>query len=125
MIYTATMLGDSTLNVTQVPDPSVVAGRWGLLPAGRFPECISLDTAMVGFMLVTPDTTGNPASGEDAYGIAWTLSTMGAGNDGQRCIPERAVDQEWITQILFMADGSLYERVRTNKMAFTKFVKRW
>ncbi|ECI4647696.1 hypothetical protein ID80_005075 [Salmonella enterica subsp. enterica serovar Ball] len=126
MIYTETdMPGIGTSDVTEVPDPAVVAGRWGLLPAGRFPQCDDLDTAMVGYMLVTPQTTGNPQSGEDAYGIVWTLSTAGAGSDGRRCIPVQAVDQEWITQVLFMADGSLYERVRTNNAAFTAFVKRW
>lgn len=126
MIYTDTStFGGEDQNVTQVPDPSVVAGRWGLLPAGRFPACDDLDTAMVGYMLMTPETRGNPVSGEGAYGIAWTISSMGAGSDGQRRIPVKAVDQEWITQTLLMADGSLYQRVRTNKTAFTKFVKRW
>ncbi|EDV5020544.1 hypothetical protein ID80_000998 [Salmonella enterica subsp. enterica serovar Ball] len=126
MIYTETdTLGGGTSDITEVPDPAVVAGRWGLLPAGRFPQCDDLDTAMMGYMLVTPDTRGNPQSGETAFGMAWTLSTMGAGNDGRRSIPVQAVDQEWITQVLFMADGSLYQRVRTNKTAFTTFVKRW
>ncbi|ECI4647636.1 hypothetical protein ID80_004201 [Salmonella enterica subsp. enterica serovar Ball] len=126
MIYTtAGIPGSSARSDTQIPDPAVVAGRWGLLPAGRFPACASLDTAMVGYMLVTPQTTGNPQSGEKAYGIVRTLSTAGAGSDGRRCIPVQAVDQEWITQALFMADGSLYERIRTNNASFTAFVKRW
>ncbi|EBY1700119.1 hypothetical protein DU083_22225 [Salmonella enterica subsp. enterica serovar Javiana] len=126
MIYANTpVLGSVEKHEQQIPDPSVVAGRWGLLPAGKFPACANLDTAMVGYMLVTPSTIGNPQSGAAAYGIAWTIATLGAGDDGRRRLPSPAVDQEWITQVLLMGDGSLFERVRTNRLAFTPFVKRW
>ncbi|HBZ9867374.1 TPA: hypothetical protein MND73_004304 [Salmonella enterica subsp. houtenae] len=127
MIYSNTVvLGKVIRNVLQVPDPQVVAGRWGLLPSDRFETCVALDTAMVGYMQVTPQTAGNPQSGSGAWGIVQTLSTYGAGDDGKRSLgaPPRG-SQEWVTQILFMADGSLYTRTRTNEEAFKPFVKRW
>lgn len=127
MIYNNTArLGKGIREVNQVPDPSVVAGRWGLLPAGAFPVCVDLDTAMVGYMQVTPQTGHNPLSGDSGRGIVQTLSTYGAGNDGQRLLSAPAANsQEWVTQILFMADGSLYTRTRTNAEKWKAFVKRW
>ncbi|EDG3206428.1 DUF977 family protein [Salmonella enterica] len=79
----------------------------------------------VGYMTVTPDTKGNPQSGDVAFGMVQTLDSLGAGNDGQKVIPAVGAAKEWITQILFMADGSLYTRARVNNNGFQPFVKRW
>lgn len=58
MIYTDTsVFGGEDQNVTQVPDPSVVAGL-----AWRFPACDNMDTAMVEYMLLASETVGNPVS---------------------------------------------------------------
>lgn len=103
----------------------LIAGRFGLFHAKDAPVCNNLDTAAVGYMTVTPDTNGNPQSGDMAFGMVQTLNSLGAGNDGQKVIPLVGGAKEWITQILFMADGSLYTRARVNNNSFQPFVKRW
>ncbi|EDQ7909940.1 hypothetical protein CFL29_005272 [Salmonella enterica] len=80
---------------------------------------------MIGYMLVTPDTKGNPQSGDLAYGQVQTLDSFGAGNDGQRTLPPVGEIKEWVMQIVLMADGSMYSRNRINNGAFQPFVKRW
>ncbi|EAA6839872.1 hypothetical protein DRX19_02225 [Salmonella enterica subsp. enterica] len=124
MIITNTnTLGEQSGQTTAIR-PNL-AGRFGLFHADDAPACENLDAAMVGYMFVTPDTQGNPQSGNQAYGMVQTLDSFGAGNDGQRTVPPVGSVKEWITQILFMADGSLYTRTRVNDGAFKPFVKRW
>ncbi|EBG0124357.1 hypothetical protein FIF56_12630 [Salmonella enterica subsp. enterica] len=113
---------------TGQPTPNLaelIAGRFGLFHAKDAPVCNNLDTATVGYMTVTPDTKGNPQSGDVAFGMVQTLDSLGAGNDGQKVIPPVGAAKEWITQILFMADGSLYTRARVNANGFQPFIKRW
>lgn len=103
----------------------LIAGKFGLLYAQDAPVCANLDTAVVGYMMVTPDTKGNPQAGDMAYGMVQTLDSLGAGNDGQKAIPTVGGSREWITQIILMADGSLYSRARVNNNVFQPFIKRW
>ncbi|EAN7516515.1 hypothetical protein DC560_19725 [Salmonella enterica] len=113
---------------TGQPAPNLadlIAGRFGLLHAEDAPVCTDLDTAKVGYMTITPDTKGNPQSGDFAYGQVQTVDSLGAGNDGQKVIPPVGGSREWITQILLMADGSLYSRSRVNNGGFQPFIKRW
>ncbi|HBL9998245.1 TPA: hypothetical protein LT059_002752 [Salmonella enterica subsp. enterica serovar Kodjovi] len=112
--------GQPTPNLSEL-----IAGRFGLFHAKDAPVCNNLDTATVGYMTVTPDTNGNPQSGDMAFGMVQTLNSLGAGDDGQKVIPPVGGSKEWITQILFMADGSLYTRARVNNNSFQPFVKRW
>lgn len=107
------------------PGIASLAGKFGLFHAGDAPVCANLNTATVGYMKITPDTKGNPQSGSMAYGMVQTLDSLGAGDDGQRVIPAVGSAKEWIAQILFMADGSMYTRFRVNNNAFQAFVKRW
>ncbi|ECW0050677.1 hypothetical protein F3P81_14160 [Salmonella enterica subsp. enterica] len=126
MILTNTNTLGAQTRQSAVPNlAELIAGRFGLLHAEDAPICTNLDTAMVGYMLITPDTKGNPQSGNLAYGQVQTLDSLGADNDGQKVIPPVGGTKEWITQILFMADGSLYTRARVNENAFLPFVKRW
>ncbi|EKA7109465.1 hypothetical protein OL205_003481 [Salmonella enterica] len=104
---------------------AALSGRFGLLFADEAPICENLDTATSGYMTITPETKNNPQSGELAYGNVQTLDSLGAGADGRRAIPAVGGTKEWITQILFMADGSLYTRCRVNNNDFQPFVKRW
>ncbi|EBU3912552.1 hypothetical protein CWK15_14035 [Salmonella enterica] len=115
--------GQSTPSVPGLAE--LIAGRFGLLHAEDAPFCPDLDTAIVGYMTITPDTKGNPQSGDFAYGQVQTLDSLGAGNDGQKLIPPVGGAKEWITQILLMADGSLYSRSRVNANGFQPFIKRW
>ncbi|EAS5299209.1 hypothetical protein MKM07_002883 [Salmonella enterica] len=113
---------------TGQPAPNLadlIAGRFGLFAANGAQICTNLDVAMVGYMMIIPDTKGNPQSGDMAYGMVQTLDSLGAGNDGQKVIPPVGAAKEWITQILLMADGSLYTRSRVNNGAFQPFIKRW
>ncbi|EHL4535625.1 hypothetical protein KCE03_001044 [Salmonella enterica subsp. enterica serovar 4,[5],12:b:-] len=103
----------------------LIAGRFGLFHAEDAPICDNLDNAIIGYMAITPDTKGNPQSGDFAYGQVQSIDSLGAGNDGQKVIPAVGAAKEWITQILFMADGSLYTRARVNNNGFQPFVKRW
>ncbi|EBC7338195.1 hypothetical protein ACOIPX_003439 [Salmonella enterica] len=103
----------------------LIAGRFGLFHAEDAPICDNLDNAIIGYMTITPDTKGNPQSGDFAYGQVQTLDSLGAGDDGQKIIPPVGGAKEWITQIILMADGSLYSRARVNNMAFQPFIKRW
>lgn len=112
--------GQPALNLAEL-----VAGRFGLFYAEDAPVCANLDTAISGYMTVTPDTKGNPQSGNLAYGMVQMLNSLGAGTDGRRAIPATGGTKEWITQILLMADGSLYTRCRVNNNAFQSWVKRW
>lgn len=104
---------------------AALAGRFGLFYAKDAPVCENLDTAIAGYMTITPDTKGNPQSGNLAYGMVQTLDSLGAGAGGRRAIPATGGTKEWITQILLMADGSLYTRCRVNNLPFQPFVKRW
>ncbi|EEP6115467.1 hypothetical protein HBC34_002898 [Salmonella enterica] len=112
--------GQSALNLADL-----ISGRFGLLHANDAPVCANLDTAMVGYMAITPDTRGNPQSGNQAFGMVQTLDSLGAGDDGQRTLPPVGGSKEWVIQILLMADGSLYTRYRVNNGKFSSFVKRW
>ncbi|EEI6040121.1 hypothetical protein GWF43_08830 [Salmonella enterica] len=112
--------GQSVLNLAEL-----MAGRFGLFHAHDAPVCANLDTATVGYMTITPDTKGNPASGDAAYGMVQTLDSLGAGDSGRRVIPPVGGTKEWIIQVLFMGDGSLYTRCRVNNGVFLPFVKRW
>lgn len=112
--------GQSALNLA-----GQISGRFGLLHAKDAPICANLDTAMVGYMAITPDTQGNPQSGDQAFGMVQTLDSLGAGDDGQRTVPPVGGTKEWIIQVLFMADGSLYTRYRVNNGRFSPFIKRW
>ncbi|EEO3477079.1 hypothetical protein G6212_000863 [Salmonella enterica subsp. enterica] len=103
----------------------LIAGRFGLFHAEDAPICDNLDNAIIGYMAITPDTKGNPQSGEFAYGQVQSIDSLGAGNDGQKVIPPVGGAKEWITQILLMADGSLYSRSRVNANGFQPFIKRW
>lgn len=103
----------------------LIAGRFGLFYGEGAPVCADLDMAIVGYMGITPDTKGNPQSGNTAYGVVQTLDSLGAGDDGQKSIPPVGGTREWITQILFMGDGSLYTRARVNNNPFQPFIKRW
>lgn len=103
----------------------LIAGRFGLFHAEDAPICDNLDNAIIGYMTITPDTKGNPQSGDFAYGQVQTLDSLGAGDDGQKIIPPVGGAKEWITQVILMADGSLYSRARVNNMAFQPFIKRW
>ncbi|EED3050287.1 hypothetical protein QG11_23815 [Salmonella enterica subsp. enterica serovar Virchow] len=103
----------------------LIAGRFGLLHAEDAPICDNLDNAIIGYMTITPDTKGNPQSGDFAYGQVQSIDSLGAGNDGQKVIPPVGGSREWITQILLMADGSLYSRSRVNNGSFQPFIKRW
>ncbi|EEM6320239.1 hypothetical protein Q1B84_001523 [Salmonella enterica] len=102
-----------------------LSGRFGLFYAEDAPVCEDLNSAIVGYVSITPDTHGNPQSGELAYGNVQTLDSLGAGADGRKVIPETGGAKEWITQVAFMADGSLYSRIRVNNNAFQSWVKRW
>ncbi|HFE7541951.1 TPA: hypothetical protein ACGADT_003233 [Salmonella enterica subsp. enterica serovar Newport] len=113
---------------TGLPAPNLadlIAGRFGLFHAKDAPFCDNLDTAMMGYMMITPGTKGNPQSGDMAFGMVQTLDSLGADNDGQKVIPPVGGAKEWITQILLMADGSLYSRSRVNANDFQPFIKRW
>ncbi|EAA4186796.1 hypothetical protein QF20_002277 [Salmonella enterica subsp. enterica] len=112
--------GQPALNLADL-----IAGRFGLFHAKDAPVCTNLDTARVGYMAVTPDTKGNPQSGNMAFGMVQTLDSLGAGEDGQRPVPPVGDIKEWITQILFMADGSMYTRARVNNNGYLPFIKRW
>ncbi|WBQ81096.1 hypothetical protein PEE20_16180 [Salmonella enterica subsp. enterica serovar Bispebjerg] len=112
--------GQPALNLADL-----IAGRFGLFHAKDAPECENLDTAMVGYMKITPDTKGNPQTGAMAYGNLQTWDSFGAGEDGQRIVNQTGVTKEWIAQILFMADGSLYTRNRINDGPYLPFIKRW
>ncbi|EHL2774550.1 hypothetical protein KCE64_005400 [Salmonella enterica subsp. enterica serovar Hvittingfoss] len=103
----------------------LIAGKFGLLHAKDAPECADLDTAIVGYMKVTPATKNNPQTGELAYGNLRTLDSLGCGDDGARMIPPTGSPKEWVMQIVLMADGSLYTRCRINDGAFGAFIKRW
>ncbi|EEN5589354.1 hypothetical protein [Salmonella enterica] len=103
----------------------LIAGRFGLFHAKEAPVCTNLNTATAGYMMITPATKGNPQSGDMAYGMVQTLDSLGAGDDGQKAIPPVGGAKEWITQILLMADGSLYSRSRVNANGFQPFIKRW
>lgn len=111
--------GQSALNLADL------SGRFGLFYVNDATVCENLDTAMIGYMLVAPDTKGNPQSGDQAFGMVQTLDSLGAGDDGRRTVPPVGSVKEWITQILFMVDGSLYTRTRVNDGAFKPFIKRW
>ncbi|ECJ4380241.1 hypothetical protein DLB95_24265 [Salmonella enterica subsp. diarizonae] len=113
---------------TGQPAPNLadlIAGRFGLFHAEDAPICDNLDNAIIGYMTITPDTKGNPQSGDFAYGQVQSIDSLGAGNDGKKVIPPVGGAKEWITQILLMADGSLYSRSRVNNGGFQPFVKRW
>ncbi|EHJ3655070.1 hypothetical protein J9T75_000205 [Salmonella enterica] len=126
MILTNTNTLGAQTRQSAVPNlAELIAGRFGLLHAEDAPICTNLDTAMVGYMLITPDTKGNPQSGNLAYGQVQTLDSLGAGDNGQKVIPPVGGAKEWITQILLMADGSLYSRSRVNENGFQPFIKRW
>ncbi|EIY5516047.1 hypothetical protein MM424_001374 [Salmonella enterica] len=125
IIPNSSTLGEQSGQATAPNLAGRISGRFGLLHAKDAPICENLDVAMAGYMLVTPDTKGNPQSGDLAYGMVQTLDSLGAGDDGQRTVPPVGGAKEWITQILFMADGSLYTRVRVNNNAFQSWVKRW
>ncbi|EEC6275541.1 hypothetical protein GWC37_09735 [Salmonella enterica subsp. enterica serovar Braenderup] len=112
--------GQPALNLADL-----IAGRFGLFHAEDAPVCEDLDAARVAYMSVTPDTKGNPQSGPMAYGNLQTLDSLGAGEDGQRTVPPVGGAKEWITQVLFMADGSLYTRARVNNNGYLPFIKRW
>ncbi|EEE1294586.1 hypothetical protein CB343_004145 [Salmonella enterica subsp. diarizonae] len=103
----------------------LIAGRFGLFHAKEAPICDNLDNAIIGYMTITPDTKGNPQSGDMAFGMVQTLDSLGAGDDGKKVIPPVGGAKEWITQILLMADGSLYSRARVNANGFQPFIKRW
>ncbi|ENM6343161.1 hypothetical protein AB8H83_001061 [Salmonella enterica] len=107
------------------PNLADLSGRFGLFHANDAPVCENLDAAMIGYMLVTPDTKGNPQTGILAYGMVQTLDSFGAGNDGQRTLPPVGEIKEWVMQIVLMADGSLYSRNRINSNTFQPFLKRW
>ncbi|EDU6365843.1 hypothetical protein ACE073_003718 [Salmonella enterica] len=104
---------------------SALSGRFGLFHAKDAPVCANLDTATAGYMSITPETKGNPVTGSAAYGMVQTLNSFGAGADGRKVIPPVGGVKEWIIQVLFMGDGSLYTRCRVNNGAFQQFVKRW
>ncbi|HFZ8572531.1 TPA: hypothetical protein ACIPFX_004397 [Salmonella enterica subsp. enterica serovar Birkenhead] len=126
MILTNTTTMGRSFGQSAAPNlAELVAGRFGLFYAEDAPVCTNLDTAMVGYMKVTPTTKANPQSGPLAYGNVQTLDSRGAGNDGRRTIPPTGVTPEWVMQILFMADGSLFTRSRINNGAFGPFIKRW
>lgn len=112
--------GQPALNLAEL-----TAGRFGLFHAKDAPVCADLDAATVGYMMITPGTKGNPQAGDYAYGMVQTLDSLGAGDDGQLKVPPVGGAKEWITQILFMADGSMYTRARVNANAFQPFIKRW
>ncbi|END3473495.1 hypothetical protein ABL142_002318 [Salmonella enterica] len=114
--------------LTGQPAPNLadlIAGRFGLFHAKDAPFCDNLDAAMMGYMMITPNTKGNPQSGDMAFGMVQTLDSLGAGDGGQKVIPPVGGAKEWVTQVILMADGSLYSRARVNNMAFQPFIKRW
>lgn len=112
--------GQPALNLAEL-----ISGRFGLFHAEDAPVCANLDAAMVGYMAITPDTKGNPQSGNMAFGMVQTLDSLGAGDDGRRTLPSVGGSKEWVIQILLMADGSLYNRYRVNNGKFSPFIKRW
>lgn len=114
--------GQSTPSVPGLAE--LIAGRFGLFHAEDAPICDNLDNAIIGYMAITPDTKGNPQSGDFAYGQVQSVDSLGAGNDGQKVIPTVGSSREWITQILLMADGSLYSRSRVNNGGFQPFIRR-
>ncbi|EDV2802258.1 hypothetical protein CSN22_003903 [Salmonella enterica subsp. diarizonae] len=103
----------------------LIAGKFGLFHAKDAPECADLNTARTGYMKVPPDSKNNPQSGELAYGNLQTWDSLGCGDSGDRQIPPVGGAKEWVNQILFMADGSLYTRARVNDGAFQPWIKRW
>lgn len=118
----------NTLGEPSGPAPdlaSLISGRFGLFWVEDAPECADLNAANSGYMKITPDTKNNPQSGPMAYGNVQTWNSQGAGTDGRRAIPPVGGAKEWIIQILFMADGSLYTRARVNDNPFLPYVKRW
>ncbi|EDQ6557359.1 hypothetical protein S675_005726 [Salmonella enterica subsp. enterica] len=70
IIPNTTTLGEQSRQATATTPnlADLISGRFGLLHAKDAPICENLDTAMIGYMLVTPDTKGNPQSGDLAYG---------------------------------------------------------
>lgn len=127
IILNSNTLGEQSGQTAATPPnlADLISGRFGLFYADDAPVCENLDTAMIGYMLVTPDTKGNPQSGALAYGHLQTLDSLGAGNDGQRTLPPVGEIKEWVMQVVLMADGSMYSRNRINNGAFQPFVKRW
>ncbi|EIT6418052.1 hypothetical protein ACA768_001379 [Salmonella enterica] len=127
IIPNANTLGEQSGQTAATPPnlADLISGRFGLFYADDAPVCENLDTAMIGYMLVTPDTKGNPQSGALAYGQLQTLDSFGAGNDGQRTLPPVGEIKEWVMQIVLMADGSMYSRNRINNGTFQPFIKRW
>ncbi|EGO2818966.1 hypothetical protein ITU92_003108 [Salmonella enterica] len=127
IIPNANTLGEQSGQTAAAPPnlADLISGRFGLFYADDAPVCENLDTAMIGYMLVTPDTKGNPQSGALAYGQLQTLDSFGAGNDGQRTLPPVGEIKEWVMQIVLMADGSMYSRNRINNGTFQPFIKRW
>ncbi|EFQ9239871.1 hypothetical protein H0J56_003872 [Salmonella enterica] len=119
-------LGEQSGQTTSTtPNLADLSGRFGLFHANDATVCENLDTAMIGYMLVTPDTKGNPQSGDQVFGMVQTLDSLGAGDDGRRTLPPVGGSKEWVIQILFAADGSLYTRYRVNNGKFSPFIKRW
>ncbi|EKS0039549.1 hypothetical protein QA102_002409 [Salmonella enterica] len=127
IILNSNTLGEQSGQTAATPPnlADLISGRFGLFYADDAPVCENLDTAMIGYMLVTPDTKGNPQSGALAYGHLQTLDSFGAGNDGQRTVPPVGETKEWVMQVVLMADGSMYSRNRINNGTFQPFIKRW
>ncbi|ECE6803539.1 hypothetical protein DSG34_04125 [Salmonella enterica subsp. diarizonae] len=127
IIPNTTTLGEQSGQTTATAPnlANLISGRFGLFHASDAPVCVNLDAAIVGYMAITPDTKGNPQSGNQAFGMVQTLDSLGAGDDGQRTVPPVGGTKEWVIQILFMADGSLYTRYRVNNGRFSPFIKRW
>ncbi|ECW3056303.1 hypothetical protein F3X21_00700 [Salmonella enterica] len=118
-------LGEQSGQAAAAPNLAELSGRFGLFYAGDASICADLGAATVGYMAVAPGTKGNPQTGEQAYGMVQTLDSFGAGSDGRRAVPPVGELKEWVMQILFMVDGSLYTRSRINAGEFPPFIKRW
>ncbi|EKY9205816.1 hypothetical protein AB4V44_001380 [Salmonella enterica] len=110
----------------QLPDidPLAIAGLFGSIPAGPMEIVSDFDTAMMGFMRCTDSVPGipNPAW---PWGIAWTVSSKGAGSTGRRYIPAVLEQGEVTYQLFYATNGSLYSRGGIWLTGWGNWTQRW
>lgn len=105
-------------------DITQIAGRFGALPAGTLDTVRSFNTARIGVMRATRAVSGAPDASWP-WGFLQTVSSAGAGNDGQRNLSLPLAATEIVIQHFLSTSGALYSRTAFGSAGFTPWKKIW
>ncbi|EBY1700120.1 hypothetical protein DU083_22230 [Salmonella enterica subsp. enterica serovar Javiana] len=107
-----------------LPDNAFINGIFGAMASSPMPYPEDCNTAICGLSRTTGGIKNLPDNGFP-WGILYTISTAGCGDDGMRAVTFPLPEGEVVYQLFFNTKSVLYTRAGNWLTGWTAWEKRW